>query len=141
MLSLEEVQKYISKMSNKISVSKGSDLLPMFSKTEDVFSEGESIYIDDKYHYIIMERGQMYKHYESEELEDILYPLFKNITFSLAQEYELNHRRANEDFRRLMWRKQLKLLGKINKDFAEMRKKEIEEILKKAPYNDAIECY
>ena len=39
------------------------------------------------------------------------------------------------------WKTKPVRLGKINKDFAEMRKKEIEEILKKAPYNDAIECY
>lgn len=139
MFSLEEVKNIIFKMSNKISVSKDSALLPMFSKTKDVFSEGESIYVDDKYHYIMMERGQVYKHYESEELEEILYPLFKNITFSLAQEYEFNHRRVNEDFRRLMWKKQLKLLRKINKNFAEERKKEIEEILTISPYNDDIE--
>lgn len=139
MFSLEEVENIIFKMSNKISVSKDSALLPMFSKTKDVFSEGESIYVDDKYHYIMMERGQVYKHYESEELEEILYPLFKNITFSLAQEYELNHRKANEDFRRLTWKKQLKLLRKINKNFAEERKKEIEEILTISPYNDDIE--
>lgn len=139
MFSLEEVENIIFKMSNKISVSKDSALLPMFSKTKDVFSEGESIYVDDKYHYIMMERGQVYKHYESEELEEILYPLFKNITFSLAQEYEFNHRKANEDFRRLMWKKQLKLLRKINKNFAEERKKEIEEILTISPYNDDIE--
>lgn len=35
----------------------------------------------------------MYKHYESEMLEDILYPMFKDMTFSLAQEFELKHRK------------------------------------------------
>lgn len=75
--------------------------------TEDVFNEGASMYIDDKYHYIIMERGRMYQHYESTALEDILYPLCKNITSSLAQGFEVKHRKKEEDFRKLMWEKQL----------------------------------
>lgn len=135
MLTLDELKKYILKMSYRIAVNENSDLLPLFSKTEDVYNEGASVYIDDKYHYVIMERGRVYKHYESDVLEDVLYPLFKNVTFSLAQEYEVHHRKKEEDFRKLMWEKQLELLGRIDEKFADMRKSEIEEILKIAPYS------
>lgn len=123
-------------MSNRISVSEDSNLLPMFSKTKDVFNEGASIYVNDKYHYIVMERGRIYKHYESEVLDDILYPMFKDITSSLAQKFELKNRIEGEDFRKIMWKKQLELLGKINEKFVDMRKREIEEVLKIAPYNN-----
>lgn len=132
MLTLEEMKKYILKMGDIISIREDSALLPMFSKTKDVFNEGASIYIDDKYHYIIMERGRMYQHYESTTLEDILYPLFKNITSSLAQKFEVKHRKKEEDFRKLMWEKQLELLGKIDEKFVDIRRREIDEILKVA---------
>lgn len=136
MFTLEEVKDYIIKMCDRISINEQSNLLPMFSKKEDVFNEGASIYVDNKYHYIIMERGRMNKHYESEVLEDIIYPLFKDLTSSLAQHFELEHRRSEKDFRKVMWEKQLELLGRINDKFVDMRKKEIEDILIIAPYSN-----
>lgn len=48
-----------------------------------------------------MERRKINKHYESEKIEDILYPLFKNITSSLASKYELQHRNSDEDSRKI----------------------------------------
>ncbi|MEG0564350.1 Imm63 family immunity protein [Anaerorhabdus sp.] len=136
MHTLEEVKDYIIKMSDRISINAESNLLPMFSETKDVFNEGASIYVDNKYHYIIMERGRMNKHCESEVLEDIIYPLFKDLTSSLAQQFELEHRKSEEDFRKLMWEKQLELLGRINEKFVDMRKREIEDILIIAPYSN-----
>lgn len=135
MLTLKEVREYIFKMSDRIPIRQDSALLPMFSKTKDVFPEGASIYVDDKYHYIIMERGRINKHYESEHLDDILYPLFESITFSLACDYEVKHRREHEDSRRQLWQKQLELLEKIDKHFAETCEEEIKAILKIAPYS------
>ena len=136
MLTLEELKNQIYEMGDKILVSKESNLMPMFSETKEVFNEGSSIYINDKYHYIIMEKGQINQHYESQEIDDILYPLFKDITSTLAQEYEVNNRIEKEDFRRVLWRKQLELLEKLDKKFRKIREKEIKDILKIAPYSD-----
>lgn len=47
------------------------------------------------------------------------YSLFESITFSVACEYELNHRREYEDSRKQIWQKQIELLDKIDKSFAE----------------------
>lgn len=60
--------------------------------------------------------------------------LFEGITFSLASKYELKNRSEKEDPRKLLWSKQLELLGKIDPLFKERCQKEIDSILKIAPY-------
>ena len=85
-----------------------------------------------------MERGNVVKHYKSEKIEDILYPLFENITFTLAVKYELEHRNTDEDWRKLMWQKQLALLEAIDIGFADIRRNEIAEILRISPYKDSV---
>jgi len=136
-MTLEEIKNYIFESGRKIALDDDSKLYPMFSKTSNVFNDGASIYVENsKYYYIIMERGQLNKRFESKDLEEVLYPLFESITFSLASDYELNHRIKNEDSRRLLWKKQLELLEKINRNFFVKCQIEIEEILKIAPFND-----
>jgi len=136
MLTLEDVKNKVYEMGELVGLDKDSSLYPLFSKTPDVFSDGNSIYIDREYHYIIMERGSINKHYQSEKLEDILCRVFCNITFTLAKDYELNNRRENEDFRRQLWSKQLELLGKINVNFQKNRSEEIDKILAISPFTD-----
>lgn len=133
---LEEVKQKVYSLCKKIDLDINSNLLPMFSESEHIFSEGASIYVSNsKYYYVIMERGKINKKYERENLDDILYPLFESITFSLACDYELKHRRDNEDSRKQIWEKQLKLLGKIDVHFEENCEKEIKSILEIAPYS------
>lgn len=68
------------------------------------------------------------------KIEDILYPLFKSITSSLASKYELQHRNSDEDSRKVRWSKQVELLENIDKRFAYIREKEIADILKISSY-------
>lgn len=136
-MKLEKIKKKIFKMGRKIGLNDKSKLYPMFSKTSDVFNDGASIYTENsKYYYILMERGHINKCYESENLEEILYLLFESITFAMASNYEVHHRIENQDSRRLLWKKQLELLEKVDKNFKVRCQAEIEEILKIAPFND-----
>lgn len=133
---LEEVKQKIFSICEKIGLDKNSYLLPLFSDNDNVFSDGASIYVDNsKCYYIIMERGKINKQYESENLDDILYILFESITFSLASDYELEHRNEHEDSRKQLWQKQLELLAKIDANFVVRCKEEINSILKIAPYS------
>ena len=127
----------IYKLGSKLGLSNDSDLYPLFSNDEHVFSDGVSVYSDESgYHYIETERGKPVKKIDCNSIEDILYYIFEDITFSLALNYELEHRRANEDSRRLLFDKQLKLLNRISADYANKYQCEIDEILKKHPYKD-----
>lgn len=139
MLKIEEIRDKVLTIGAQIGIDEKSSLYPAFSAPNKVFNEGASIYVTaTQYHYIIMERGKEIKHYKSEKLEDILYPLFRSITLVLASKYELEHRNIKEDSRKLRWKKQLELLEIINVEFCDMRQKEIEEILKIAPYQDKV---
>lgn len=134
-MNINEVRKLIYKHGEKIGLPYDSKLYPIFSSTGKVFSDGGTIYIsNNEYHYVIMERGKENKHYRSLDINDILYPLFEGITFSLASKYELKNRNEKEDPRKLLWSKQLELLGKIDPLFKERCQKEIDSILKIAPY-------
>ena len=84
-MNINEVRKLIYKHGEKIGLLYDSKLYPIFSSTGNVFSDGGTIYIsNNEYHYVIMERGKENKHYRSLDINDILYPLFEGITFSLA---------------------------------------------------------
>ena len=134
-MNINEVRKLIYKHGEKIGLPYDSKLYPVFSSTGNVFSDGGTIYIsNNEYHYVIMERGKENKHYRSLDINDILYPLFEGITFSLASKYELKNRSEKEDPRKLLWSKQLELLGKIDPLFKERCQKEIDSILIIAPY-------
>lgn len=135
MLGIREIRSEVLKIGQQIGLDGNSTLYPSFSESDKVFNEGASIYVTpSQYHYIIFERGKVIKHYKSEKIENILYPLFETITINLASQYELKHRNGHEDTRKLRWKKQLELLKIVDTEFYEKRKKEIEEILKTFPY-------
>ena len=137
MYTIEEIEDTIYDLGKRINIECNSKLYPMFSKISDVFNDGVSIYVDNfKYHYVNMSQGNMRKHIESNNLDDIMYVVFKSVTSVLAQKYELDHRDEESDFRRIMWKKQLTLLKEINPTFVERRKKEIDDILAISPYRD-----
>ena len=137
MLTIEEVREEVYRLGKLIGLERDSDLYPLFTTVTKVWSEGYSFYIDDgKYHYVAMDRGRENKHYESENLKEILYFLSNDITFSLARQYELEHRIENQSFRRILFAKQLELLGKIDREYVLKCEQEIEAILKISPYRD-----
>ena len=137
MKSLDEIKNFIYEAGTKIGLKNDSNLYPVFSLNNTAFSDGATIYItNNEYHYVVTERGKINKHIKSCEIDDILYPLFESITFNIACKYELEHRKADKDSTRLIWKKQLELLETINPQFKDSCQADIEKILKIAPYRD-----
>ena len=137
MLDLEEIRNKIIDIGFQLGLDTHSALYPAFSEPDKIFNEGASIYVTpSQYHYVVFEKGKVIQHYKSEKIEDILYPLFKSITFVLASKYELKHRRGHGDTRGLRWEKELEFLKIVDREFYKKRKKEIEDILKDFPYTD-----
>ena len=80
------------------------------------------IYVFEKenlYHYIINERGEEYERNIFVNHEDLLFHVFKNVTFEMAQEYELENRADGEDSRNIIFSKQEDLLSLINECWSE----------------------
>jgi len=54
----------------------------------------------------------------------------------MAVEWELDHRKSNEDSRRQLFAKERELMEQFDTKFAQWKKKEIDDFLKKHPYKD-----
>jgi len=132
-----EIKEQMQKMGKLIGVGENSNLYPIIAKSEHAFPEGTSVYeAGGKFHYVCMERGIENKHIIESSITEILYYVFNDITFILARQCEVENRNDSEDFRRMLFKKQLELLGIININYQEKRRIQLEEILKKAPYQD-----
>lgn len=137
MMTIEEVKELVLTLGKKIGIKEDYKLYPMFAKFSNVFSEGSSVYVDESaYHFVAMERGKVVEQYESEDVNDILYQVFAEITSFMASNYEVKHRKEDEDPRRGCWKEELRLLKMINPMFVEMRLEEINMILKNYPFKD-----
>jgi hypothetical protein len=92
-----------------------------------------------RYHYVATERGSIREHRVTDDDDELLYWLMKDVTFELAMAYELRHRVQGQSFRRLLFSTQIELLQKVKPEWAEKKRVEIESILRVSPYDDAAE--
>ena len=64
----------------------------------------------DAYCYVVTERGREFERRRTPDPDELLYWLVSDLTWAMACEYELRHRIADEDCRRLLFQKQLQCL-------------------------------
>ena len=96
-------------------------MLPTFGRNED--AARPEIRVDEKgYHFVIIERGQQLEHLVFDKLEEILFQILEGITFSMACNYEVRNRVENQDFRIVLFTKQLQLLKHLDGAFAERQR-------------------
>ena len=99
-LSLEQIKAEINQQAARIDVPQS--LLPTYGRSID--GAHPHIEVDARgYHYVIVERGQENSRVTTVELEELLFEVFEDITFSIACQYELKHRIEGQDFRRLLF--------------------------------------
>ena len=131
--SLLEIKSEIDRLADLIGAP--NNLLPTYGHSID--SAHPHIEVDSRgYHYIVRERGQETSRETTAELDELLYHVFKHITFSLACKYELSRRIEGQDFRRLLFRYQVALLSMISPEWAKREAREHERILQIYPYDD-----
>ena len=134
MKTLADIRNIVNELAKKINAP--NYLLPTFS-----FSIGDAtpnIEVDNLglYHYVISERGNEYERKITSDLNDLLYWIFSVVTFSMACDYELKNRIEDKDSRRIIFAKQVELLGLLRKDWEEKERKEHESILLNSPFDD-----
>ena len=96
------------------------------------------IEIGDAYQFVVEERGIELERRKTSDLDELLYWLFDGITFSIAFDYELFHRRISEDSRRQLFAKQEALLGQISAEWRDRKQAEHRHILDRYPFNDTL---
>ena len=106
--------------------------------TPDGFGSPHIEIRDNTYHFIISERGAENVHNKTKDINQLLYWIFNPIIFEIAIEYELDNREEGVDFRKMIFSKELELMGKIKPLWRQWKAKEIEEILKENPYNNKL---
>ena len=137
MLSFEELKELVFTLGRKIGLEDDSKLYPKFFREAFLFGQEGSVYIDDnKYHYVVQDHGRISQQYEGTDVNDILYPMFKDIVWPMSVASEKKYFSDDVDFRRLLWKKQLELLKVVNPDFAAKYLKEIKVVLKDHPFDD-----
>lgn len=120
-------------------INADSDLFPLFGEADWNARPYIEIKSDGKLCYIISERGNENERKETYDLNELLYWVFADITFGMSCTFELRHRVAEQDCRRVMFRKQEELLGLINKEWESKEKSEHLSILNVHPFNDNLE--
>jgi len=137
--SLESLKNAASRLALYIGAS--TDHLPFFDKCTDIRWLYVGVaYVEikrRKYHWVFTERG-----IESREAfdcaEDLLFKVFSNITHNMASKFAASRPDKDTDFRRVMFAKQIELLGVIDCCWAARRSAEIDQILyhHHHPYRD-----
>lgn len=131
--SLHEIKSQVDRLADQIEAP--HSLLPTYGHSLD--GAHPHIEVDALgYHYVVRERGQETDRVTTAELEELLYHVFKDVTFSLACQYELRHRVEGQDFRRLLFGYQVALLSMLSAEWAERETHEHEHILESFPYDD-----
>lgn len=85
---------------------------------------------------IISERGEEYQRRMTDNLDDLLYWIFADVTFSMACTYELRNRIEDKDSRRIIFDKQEELLSILSPTWGDRERKEHAQILKDHPFDD-----
>ena len=133
MRTLAEIEAEVARLAKRVSAP--SNAYPTFGYTAD-FGRPHIEIESRQYHYVVVERGAEVLRESTSDPNELLYWIFEGVTFSMACAYELAHRIPGQDFRRLMFSKQVELLSSIDPDMARRGKDEIAKTLRNAPFDD-----
>ena len=133
MLSLDTIKQKIDFLSGQIDVP--SNLLPTYGTSKDDGSPYIEI-TDVEYIYLAFDRSIRTLYKKTKDINELLYWVFSNITFTMACSYEAAHHDSKVDSRRKIFSYQLSLLEKLDPSWKSRRGKEVDEILINSPFED-----
>ncbi|WP_085644067.1 MULTISPECIES: Imm63 family immunity protein [Thalassospira] len=114
-----------------LDISKRNNFSPKYSKIFNVSPQNGFPHIevkDDDILFIIEERGCLLSKKKASSVDEVLYWMFSMVTFDMACDYELKNRDKSSDSRKIIFSKQLEILGKISENWRERRQKEIQDL-------------
>lgn len=130
---IEELQKEISQILERLY---GTPLSYHFQITRgDDGSEHLEI-VGDEFHLVVTERGLELERRITNDRNELFYWMISSLSFWSGVEYEFKNRDERYDARRMIFAKQIEILEKVDPDWAQQKRKEIEEILAEHPFID-----
>jgi hypothetical protein len=109
---------------------------PVFLSRRDDGSRHLEVAADDRFELVVTERGSIISRIRFQDRKALLYELVKDATFTEAQTFELAHRVEGQDSRRLLFDRQITLMGRIASDWRQRLSWEVAEILVRTPFRD-----
>jgi hypothetical protein len=131
LVTLQELEEQVGKLAKQINASIKES--PTFGTSKRDGTPHIEIN-GDIFYYMAYDRSTITMNRKTHELQELLYWIFRDITTRMGFSYELDHRDPKADFRRVAFNHQLELLEKLNTEWKEIRKREIEQILEAHPY-------
>ena len=99
--------------------------------------QGEFCFADeDGYHYRVLERDILYHDDITISLSEITYWAIKGAISDAAAIYEAKNRILGQDFRRIMFSKELQYFNAVSPEYEQRDRVEINTILEKFPFQD-----
>ena len=95
--SLDDIKELVDSLAGKINAPQ--HLLPTYGRTIDGAHPHIEINNDGRFHYVVVERGEELSRDIASDMDDLLFMIFSSVTFSMACDFELKHRRKQEDTR------------------------------------------
>jgi len=149
--NIEELQKEIQKLFGILGDNINDDYYPRNARGEILhFEKWETVTFDSpigdatpfiemkngQFNFLISERGEEYKRIVG-NADKIIFLLFEGITFSLASKFESNNRIYEQDSRRILFSKQIELLGLLSPEWASSEIENHQRILQQHPFDDS----
>ena len=134
MLNIYQIEETVTAMAQRINAPAWA--VPTFHFSEQLgrpHIEASAL----GYSYVIAERGEEYSRQHTTNFRELLYWIFKSVSFEMACQWELQNRKKQEDFRRQLFAKQIQIMKEVDEEFAVKLQAENEAILTYAPFNDS----
>jgi hypothetical protein len=133
MSPIEEVASGYDRFCQQLGLSGHLKTAPQHDGSAHVEWSGDLLF------YVVTERGSEFVRRATYSKDELLYWLIKAVVFEIASDFELKNRIKGQSFRRLLFAKEIELIGKLKSEWAERRKSEIDRILVSSPYDDQAE--
>ena len=131
---LDDIKTLVDSLAKKIKAPQ--NLLPTYGRTVDSAHPHIEIDSNGQLYYVIVERGEELRRDFAIDTNDLLFRIFEGVTFSMACDFELKHRKKNQDFRRQLFSKQEELLGILDKKWEIRQQVDHQQTLATYPFDD-----
>ena len=133
MISILEVQDIVCRLAKKINAPVLDILTFEISRDDGT----PCVQVNQKmFYYSARDRNVTTYQNQTEDVNELLYWIFRYITNVMAETYAVKHPINRNFSRRVKFSKQIHLLKQIDEDWAKKRENEIQELLVLHPYNE-----
>ena len=135
-VTLKRIERRVRELATLIQAPDAA--LPTFGTSEDGARPHVEV-VGELPYYVVVERGKELVREGFVNENVLLERVFGAVTFGMAVTFEVQNRRANEDFRRVLFAKQLELLAALDSKWSERERTRLLEILRINPFSDGLE--